>query len=206
MSNTPDFEESAPPGTAPAENQGKTQDEKLEHLKDEQLSFQIDSIDKEVDEKLNDKEKKMMAVISKEISKHGLTVREACELANLPYDALMEMYEKKPVVKKIIEQKKLEYKRQIKKTLSAAIRKGDDDKAMEMAEKLFPEEFGNDANSEEQEETLLREAIEFAREHSDKTMLVSERDSRPHGKDGEMPDSAKREDMDYEAAIENALA
>jgi len=165
MSNTPDFEESAPPGTAPAENQGKTQDEKLEHLKDEQLSFQIDSIDKEVDEKLNDKEKKMMAVISKEISKHGLTVREACELANLPYDALMEM-----------------------------------------AEKLFPEEFGNDANSEEQEETLLREAIEFAREHSDKTMLVSERDSRPHGKDGEMPDSAKREDEDYEAAIEKALA
>ncbi len=175
----------------------------IDHDPDEESVIEFKSIDEEAKEKLTKTEQKILSVIGKEIRENGMSVKEACQLVNLEYEQFEALLEAKPVAKKIIEHQELRYRREIKKTVMGAIQHGDDDKAYELLQKIDPQKFGDEPETDEHERDILKEAIEFCQENSDKIMLISRKDSRPDGKDGE---EVEGPDTSYQEAIEAALS
>lgn len=172
------------------EKEDKSPQDKLEQIQKNQLTFQANSLNEEVAEHLNDQEKAAVAIIGREISQNGLTTKEACKVANISYEAFNHKYENNPTFKKIIDFKKLEYKRDLKQTIHAAIRNGEHREAAKMYRKMFPDDFGE--NTEEKQNNLLRQAIEFARENSDIQPLVEDK-----GKDKVDNRTEEQKDKDY---------
>lgn len=173
-------------------------EEKIKKIQRQELRFRADSLNKEIKENLTDEEKVAVAIIGREISKHGLTTKEACQVANLPYDVFTHTYNENPTFRKVIDFKKLEYKRAMMKPLNQAVRKGDSKQAMQLLERLFPEEFGNE-QSEARQNNLLREAIEFVRTHSDIEPLVKDGS-------GDGGTKTKRSPEEQKAYYENELS
>lgn len=223
MLNKPEFEEDNPHNTTvgqqddespPDSSVGREPESKpepesfepddIDHNPDEESIIEFKSIDDEAKEKLTNKEHKILSVIGKEIRKNGMSVKEACQLVNLEYEHFEALLEAKPIAKKIIDHQKLRYRREIKKTVMGAIQHGDDDKAYELLQKIDPEKFGDEPKTDEHQRNVLKEAIEFCQENSDKIMLISRKDNRPdYGKDGEPVEGP---DTSYQEAIEKALA
>lgn len=202
MSDKPDFEKDNP-NTESEHNPESKGFEPDDIDTDDESSIKFKSIDDEAKEKLTETEQKILSVIGREIRENGMSEKEACQLVNLEYEQFESLLEAKPVAKKIIEHQKLRYRREIKKTVMGAIQHGDDDKAYELLQKIDPEKFGDEPETDEHQRDILKEAIEFCQQNSDKIMLISQKDSRVNGKDGEEVDGA---DESYQEAIERALS
>jgi len=202
MSNQPEFEKDNP-NEDPSSTSEPEGFEPGDIDTDDESAIEFKSIDDEAKEKLTETEQKILSVIGREIRDNGLSEREACQLVNLEYEQFESLLEAKPVAKKIIEHQKLRYRREIKKTVMGAIQHGDDDKAYELLQKIDPEKFGDEPETDDHQRNILKEAIEFCQENSDKIMLISQKDSRPNGKDGE---EVKGADESYQEAIERALS
>jgi hypothetical protein len=173
------------------------QQDKMDDIKKEQLTFQANSLNDEVSDNLSESEQMAVAIIGREISQNGLSATEACKVANISYGAFKHKYESNATFRKVIDFKKLQYKREMMRTVNASIRNGDTREAAKMLERIFPDEYGG-KNADTLNESILADAIEFVREHSDIDPLVGE----GSGKGGK---KIKRSERDYNAELDKLL-
>lgn len=154
---------------------------------EETESLESLSLTNEARDSLSSDDFKTMQKIAVSIGKDGMTVEEACVLANVDYENLKEKSEKYPIIQKIIRMKEFEYKRMLKKTLSQRARGGDDKVAQWLLESRYPEEFsaGKKKGGGENGEDLLGMAIDFIQNSGDsqtlvrKQVVVSKRSATP---------------------------
>ena len=116
--------------------------------------------------------------ISYYTSENGLTLEEACLLADINFVAFKELIEANSLVRKIILVKELQYKKDLLFTVSQKAREGDDKLALWLLERKYPEEFqalrkgSHGAGSGD--EDLLVQAIEYIQKTGDTNPLVKE--------------------------------
>lgn len=184
------------------ESQEKLSDSqrKLEALKRSQLNFQAGSLNREIKENCSEGEKAVLAIVGREISQNGLSTKEACQMANITYEMFQHKYEENETFRKVIDFKRLEYKREILKTINNAVRQGDSKEAVRMLEKVFPEEYGNKGNTEDVNNNLLRQAIQFVRDNGDHDPLVKTGNQKV--REGR---SQEEKERDYEAELKELL-
>lgn len=145
----------------------------------EEPSLEAQSLEAEAVKALSETEYANLKSICVAIGKDGMTVEEACTLANIPHTQLIALAEKHPIIQKIITLKELEYKRSLIKALSAKARAGDDKIATWLLERRYPGEFasgkkkGGDADSPG--DTGFGEVIAFIQEHGDSRGIIERR-------------------------------
>lgn len=108
-------------------------------------------------------------------SQIGLSIEEACTLANFSFEELKNIMQKDPLVEKIITMKELEFKKDMLHTVTVRARNGDDRLALWLLERKYPSEFANQKikPSDNQEKNFLFQAIEFIQRNGDASPLVA---------------------------------
>lgn len=106
-------------------------------------------------------------------SKVGLSLEDACKLADFDYEEFKAIVDSNRLVRGILEKKELEYKKDLLHTLSAKARSGDDKLAQWLLERRFPE-FSTKNKGQGNDEDLLGMAISFIQKSGNSTPLVSE--------------------------------
>lgn len=113
--------------------------------------------------------------ISYEVSRVGLPLKEACILNDVDYETFLQMMEKDPDIKQLIDKKTLEYKRSLLKVVSHKATT-DDKIALDLLMARFPDEFnkrkGSSSNDPEGN-NVVNMAINFIQQNGDKNPLVS---------------------------------
>lgn len=106
----------------------------------------------------------------------GLPLEEACLLVDVDYEKFQEEMKLEPLVKKIIQLKELEYKKDLLATLSQKARSGDDKLAQWLLARRYPDEYGEKkkGSGEESSQDFLFEAMQFIRKNGDNRPLVNE--------------------------------
>jgi len=99
-----------------------------------------------------------------------LPLEDACKLADVDIDHYKELYEKNKIIKKILDKKELEYKKDLLYTLSVKARSGDDKLAQWLLERRFPSEFSNKKSPPSGDEDMLAMAIKFIQKGGDNTL------------------------------------
>jgi hypothetical protein len=113
--------------------------------------------------------------ISYEVAKVGLPLKEACILNDVDYEQFLQMMEKDPDIKQLIDKKTLEYKRSLLKVVSHKATT-DDKIALDLLMARFPDEFNKrkgSANPEGEGNNVVNMAINFIQQNGDKRPLVS---------------------------------
>lgn len=78
-----------------------------------------------------------------ECVKNGLSEEDGCVLAGISYTEYEEIRRRAPQIVRLIEKEKVVYKLELMKPITEAIKKGDTSKAMWIAERKYPAEFGS---------------------------------------------------------------
>lgn len=78
-----------------------------------------------------------------ECVKNGLSEEDGCILAGISYTEYEEIRRRAPQIVRMIEKEKVVYKLELMKPITEAIKKGDTSKAMWIAERKYPSEFGS---------------------------------------------------------------
>lgn len=78
-----------------------------------------------------------------ECIKNGLTEDDGCVMAGITMSDYEEIRRRSPQLVRLIEKEKVIYKLELMKPITEAIKKGDTVKAMWVAERKFPAEFGS---------------------------------------------------------------
>ena len=108
-------------------------------------------------------------------SKVGLSLEESCMLVDLNFEAFSKLLQEQPILKKIIDMKELEYKKDLLYTLSQKARTGDDKLAQWLLERRYPSEFSNKrSNNPNADQDLLYQAISFVQKSGDSSGLIQE--------------------------------
>lgn len=109
------------------------------------------------------------------VAKVGMSIEESCLLVDIEPEKFKHYMEAEPIVKKIITMKTLAYKRDMMTVISAKARAGDEDLAMSILTKRFPDEFGNKKNPQGNgDQDVFFQAIRFIRKNGDSKPLVHE--------------------------------
>ena len=175
MEDTPLVEESLEPQV----HGGSLRRSKKTELSQEyQSSFQSQSLSKEAEESLSFEDNLILKTIAKLIGTDGMRLEEACIIANVKMSVLEEKMKEFPIIKKIIEVKKMEYKHMLISRLSVRARSGDDKVALSILEARYPEEFGKKKTPGLGEgDDFLTEAISFIQENGDSIPVVRKQQS-----------------------------
>ena len=111
------------------------------------------------------------------IGTQGMTIKDACLLADFDgkkFDSLLKKY---PIIGKLIQLKELEYKRDLLSTLSMKARSGDDKLSLWLLERRFPDEYGRTDGRKKGEgdgdQNIFEKAIVFIQQHGDSNPLVN---------------------------------
>lgn len=156
----------------------------------EQESLESQSLTAEAKATLSEDDFKTLQKIAVHIGKDGMTLEEACVLANVEYDNLKAQALKFPVIEKVIRMKELEYKKMLMKNLSARARGGDDKVAQWLLESRYPDEFGGGKRKGDGGgDDLLGMAIDFIQTQGDKQTLVRKQVVLSSHKTPRTPDS-----------------
>lgn len=78
-----------------------------------------------------------------ECIKNGLSEEDGCVMAGITMSDYEEVRRRSPQLVRLIEKEKVIFKLELMKPIAEAIRKGDHSKAMWLAERKFPAEFGS---------------------------------------------------------------
>lgn len=78
-----------------------------------------------------------------ECVKNGLSEEDGCVLAGITIQDYEDIRRRAPQIVRMIEKEKVMYKLELMRPITAAIQKGDTSKAMWVAERKFPAEFGS---------------------------------------------------------------
>lgn len=116
----------------------------------------------------NDALVKVLKRLVYEIATVGLSEEEACMIVNFDKTKLLSLKEKFPIVRRLFEVKKLEYKRGLMKTISNKANMGDEKLSMWLLESQFPEEFNKrkGAGGGVPSEDMLGAAIDFIQQNT----------------------------------------
>lgn len=172
--------------TPPAPSTPVVEEESLESL----------SLTDEARRSLKEEDFKTLQKIAVNVGKDGMTLEEACVLANVDYENLKAQAIKFPVILKIVRMKELEYKKMLLKTISQKARSGDDKLALWLLERRHPEEYGGgkrgNGGGDGGGQDLLGMAIDFIQSAGDKEPIVRKqlrvgvvKKSTPHIKNSE---------------------
>ena len=113
--------------------------------------------------------------ISYEVSRVGLPLKEACILNDVDYEQFLQMMEKDPNIKQLIDKKTLEYKRSLLKVVSHKATT-DDKIALDLLMARFPDEFNKrkgSASNDGEGSNVVNMAINFIQQNGDKKPLVA---------------------------------
>lgn len=95
------------------------------------------------------------------VGKIGMDINESCILLGVEPKKFYEEMEKFPIMRRIIDMKELEYKKDLMATLSARGRGGDDKIAQWLLEIKEPEKYGKKKGGGEAPDDMIATAIEF---------------------------------------------
>lgn len=122
--------------------------------------------------------------LSYEITKVGLSEKEACLMTDYPYEKLVALRQKEPMVDRLIDMKNLEYERGILKNLSKKAQT-DDKVGQWMLIRRNPKKYnvkagtggkgGDDGNSDD---SLLAAAVEFVQTEGDAAPMVNKKSGK----------------------------
>ena len=152
----------APP-PAPTENE----------LESEKLELSAASVEEEANKKLSPTTIRIIKKIAYYVGKEGLPLKEACFLVDVDHKRFLESMKLEPLIKKIIDMKELEYKKDMIHVVNQKARGGDEKLAMWLLERKFPEEFGEKKKNTGDGSDMIFEAIRFIRKNGDVKPLVS---------------------------------
>lgn len=143
----------------------------------EEPSLESQSLESEAIKLLTLKDYEILKSMCVAIGKDGMTVEEACRLANVPHEHFKSLAAKHPIIGKIISLKELEYKRSLLKSLSAKARSGDDKISQWLLEKRYPDEFGSKkkGGGGSEDADPLGSVIAFIQEHGDTSGIIQRR-------------------------------
>lgn len=147
-----------------------------EEVVDKDLVLESKSLEQQARENLDPDLLIKVKKISYYTSENGLTLEEACMLADINLEYFKELLETNPLIFKIIEIKKLQYKKDLLYTISQKAREGDDKLALWLLERMYPEEFyiskKRPPGEREGDEDMVVQAIQFVQEHGDSSPMV----------------------------------
>lgn len=117
---------------------------------------------------------KILKRMASYISSAGHPEEEACILAGIEFEQYEEMAKAHPIVVKIIDMKKLQYKHALMRSISKAART-DEKRAEWLLERLYPEEYAKRKPSAPSEGgvDIFREAVIFVQQNGDSKPIVS---------------------------------
>lgn len=128
---------------------------------------------------VGEKEAKKIRRIAYFLHLVGLNLEESCKLAGMDQDYFKQLMNEYPIVRKAIEIKELEYKKDMLYTISNKARTGDEKLAQWLLERRYPEEFAaSKKHGPISDKDFLFEAIEFIQKSSDRGGLVKETSGR----------------------------
>jgi len=145
---------------------------------DVMLSNIIQNINGELQAKYPEAFYNALVNVCYEISRVGLPVQEACLMWDVDYEKFLSIMQADPLVKKLIDKKTLEYKRELLKILSAQVIQDKNGKtAMDILSARFPDEFnrrkGSGDGSGTEQNNLVVNAISFVQNGGDSNPLIS---------------------------------
>lgn len=112
------------------------------------------------------------------LSSVGLTLREACQLVQMPMDEMEAKMRNYPMIAELIAFKELEYKADLLATISLKARSGNDKLATWLLESRYPEEFnkrkGAGDGGGDGGDDLIAMGVEYVQRHGDSAPLVSQ--------------------------------
>lgn len=141
---------------------------------DESTTLESQSLDEEAAKVLSEQDNATLKTIAKAVGKDGLSLQEACVIANVDFENFKRKAEEFPVILKIVRMKETEYKHMLLRALAVKARSGDDKMAMWLLERRYPEEFGSSKSRGDAggDGDLLGMAISFIQESGDRDTLV----------------------------------
>ncbi len=156
-------------------------DPSQEELESGGLELQSQTLEAQASSELSPAELKIVKKIAYYISKVGLPLDEACLLVDVDFDWFGNLIKTTPVVRKIVQMKEIEYKKDLLKTLSQQGRGGDDKLAQWLLERRYPDQYGTKKNKGggDDEGSMLREAIMFIQKSGDMVGIVRETSGKP---------------------------
>lgn len=141
---------------------------------DEDISSESRSLSELAKEKLTPEQLAQLKRIAYYVNQVGLSLEESCKLIDVEYDYFVKLMESQPFVRRIIEMKELEYKKDLMLTLSRKARTGDDKLAQWLLERKYPDQFSTKRPKGDGDGDMLVEAIRFIQKSGDATPMVNE--------------------------------
>ncbi len=140
---------------------------------DETVTLESKSLDEEAHHTLRPSDLATLKTIATAIGKDGLSLQEACVIANVDYEHFKLMASQYPVILKIVKVKEIEYKHMLLRSLAVKARSGDDKMSQWLLERKFPDEYGSGKRGQgDSDSDLLGMAISFIQESGDNETLV----------------------------------
>lgn len=152
----------------------KITDEVLER---ELTSLEATNVKEEAEKELDKGQLKIIKRVAYYIGKVGLEISDICILLGIDYNNFLEEMETFPVMRRIVDMKEVEYKKDLLATLSAKARNGDDKIALQLLESKDPDKYGKKKGITDPGNDMITTAIEFIQTR-DSTGLVKETSRR----------------------------
>lgn len=174
MADTPGTPETTPTPVARAPRATGGKKTKTLVPIDESTTLESQSLDEEAQRVLTPENFSTLKTIAKAVGKDGLSLEEACVIANVEFENFKRLAEQFPIIIKIVKVKETEYKHMLLRALATKARSGDDKMAQWLLERKYPEEYGGGKRGPggESEADLLGMAISFVQESQDSQPIV----------------------------------
>lgn len=131
------------------------------------LELPSESLEKKLSEEMSAEAFKRLKKIAYYLSKVGLSLKESCQLSDVDHALFEKDMEFNPLIRKVIEFKQLEFKKDLMYTLAQRARSGDDKIALAILENKYPDEFGKNKDPGTEGEDIIYEAIQYIRKSGD---------------------------------------
>ena len=154
-------------------------DPTLEEIEEKDLGLQSQTMEAQMKKDLDPETQKKVKHIAYYLSRVGLSLEESCLLVDVDIEWFKQLMVTTPIVRRVIEIKKMQFKKDLLKVLTQRGIEGDDKLAQWLLERQYPEEFGNKKRGgKDPGEDILFEAIEFIQKSGDNNPLVKETSGR----------------------------
>lgn len=120
---------------------------------------------------------KVLRRIAYYLSQVGLTLKEACQLVQMPLEQFEAKMQNYPIIAELIAFKELEYKADLLSTISSKARQGNDKLATWLLESRYPDEFNQRKGAGKGDgsgDDLIAAGVEFVQKHGDAAPLVGQ--------------------------------
>ena len=155
------------------------------NLTPEDVELYVESIVVQVEETIPKGLLNIIKKIAGYIGTQGMTIQDACLLADFGEKKFGDLLKEYPIIGKLIQLKELEYKRDLLTTLSRKARSGDDKLSQWLLERRFPDEYGKTDGRRKGEgdgdQNIFEKAIIFIQQHGDSDPLVNPKSKKLKG-------------------------